>query len=1095
MDAYIPRQGAANGDNNLLMAHLIGTARDRYWIRDSWRLQDATSDLDLYSAVTYILAERPIDAPVPNNVTLGFDALPGEGEEQVLNRYFRSVSIAHFRTYETFQEELARMNGMANEPGSFNLVWGGVALSLDGFTIFYRIRGMDLLPQPLCVDNWAADHVVWECVHAPTPCVASTAAWFGVPVEEPYTIEGLISALVTSGGYDRVEIVSPTTLLPPRRVVTRAPAVAYTLAKQNYVALSAELVTGAGPFAQTTAVLMMDRQFAHVAPAALTLDRCLKPRPHTYVTYPLCDTVERYDPITPEAVTKPVFTANGRKTKWWKRVSLADWRDLRSAEGAAMDLDTVTREAFVVFDYETVPDPRNKFLSMPYMVSFVVVPVEVQNPLRWPDGDALERMTVVYDGPECGHRMLSDLYKIHQRYRRLTMVAFNGSSFDNFLLLHDLVAWTRAHAQHPGIHRSVFSANRILEMSFWNVTLFDLRLHLVGGSLAHFCDAFGVTHRKGALDHNEVEDKFREHGWEFLNVDPQWTRRVIEYSRRDTVCLTLLLNAWMRVNGYQSTKLPMTIGKSAVDRWKDHLKKVFAPQKPLPVFNVFGALDEEVWTLCRESLTAGRVQLATGPTVYHGRMKSLDVCSLYPFSYLVANHQWGLGELTRVAVRNPDKVGIYHVTVDQRNLVAAGKHLIVPVKYRHPTTGVVLKNIWAPVDHPDGPAAWDGVVRDVMLGSLLIELCLEYGCGVDVHWGLEFEDSTSGVNLFTPFARDMAAKNLQDQLKRTRDEAYNPAERESRKLTLNSMSGKLLQRIHVNGVQIIRSEVEMAKLQATPGVTEILPIATLDSLAFAEVHKTLSSLIHKQGPLLHGLRVYDIARWYMYKFLLSNPLCRWFYTDTDSVKVRDDHMTARLLEQLNTVTIPHHPDIEAYDARYVGGHPLYVRGGKVFGSLEDEYEGYAPPDGFIPTYIQAERKTYCYRYGPEPHQISLSAKGIRRRDVWVTRELGEAIWEQLKNKRTWSAAQDVCRDHYLTHADANALHTADQWMSRLVRGETTFFVCQGSRRIMHNPKAKRATWDDPSTHLSDFGTVQFTYLIKRVRLNSTRGLLVEASTS
>ena len=68
-------------------------------------------------------------------------------------------------------------------------------------------------------------------------------------------------------------------------------------------------------------------------------------------------------------------------------------------------------------------------------------------------------------------------------------------------------------------------------------------------------------------------------------------------------------------------------------------------------------------------------------------------------------------------------------------------------------------------------------------------------------------------------------------------------------------------------------------------------------------------------------------------------------------------------------------------------------------------------------------------------------------------------------------------------------------MSRLVRGETTFFVCQGSRRIMHNPKAKRATWDDPSTHLSDFGTVQFTYLIKRVRLNSTRGLLVEASTS
>ena len=83
MDAYIPRQGAANGDNNLLMAHLIGTARDRYWIRDSWRLQDATSDLDLYSAVTYILAERPIDAPVPNNVTLGFDALPGEGEEQV----------------------------------------------------------------------------------------------------------------------------------------------------------------------------------------------------------------------------------------------------------------------------------------------------------------------------------------------------------------------------------------------------------------------------------------------------------------------------------------------------------------------------------------------------------------------------------------------------------------------------------------------------------------------------------------------------------------------------------------------------------------------------------------------------------------------------------------------------------------------------------------------------------------------------------------------------------------------------------------------------------------------------------------------------
>ena len=203
----------------------------------------------------------------------------------------------------------------------------------------------------------------------------------------------------------------------------------------------------------------------------------------------------------------------------------------------------------------------------------------------------------------------------------------------------------------------------------------------------------------------------------------------------------------------------------------------------------------------------------------------------------------------------------------------------------------------------------------------------------------------------------MKAKNEQDTLKKNKDSNYNSALRETLKLLMNSLSGKVIEGLHTEQTRNVESIAEYEKIKEKS--TSINFINAIGNKLFITYDVDPEKICKKsQRPIYLGVLIYDYAKRYMFENSYSKVgLDQLLYTDTDASKFR----YKRFLEwkdwvDKENIQVPHWEEVELIDERYKN-HKIFESNSKVFGSFEDELE---EMKGDKYTFYCLEKKSWLY---------------------------------------------------------------------------------------------------------------------------------------
>jgi hypothetical protein len=152
--------------------------------------------------------------------------------------------------------------------------------------------------------------------------------------------------------------------------------------------------------------------------------------------------------------------------------------------------------------------------------------------------------------------------------------------------------------------------------------------------------------------------------------------------------------------------------------------------------------------------------------------------------------------------------------------------------------------------------------------------------------GFAFSDKIHGKKLFACMVQWKKIKETQDLYKNHKNPAYNPVLRNMAKTILNSLSGKVIENVHLDSTALVRTNAHMEKIirsavsTKTMQLTEILtPTAGLVTYerSFDDEYKK------QQRPIYLGALIYAYARDHMYRNILAEYDV--IYQDTDSALI------------------------------------------------------------------------------------------------------------------------------------------------------------------------------------------------------------------
>ena len=420
-------------------------------------------------------------------------------------------------------------------------------------------------------------------------------------------------------------------------------------------------------------------------------------------------------------------------------------------------------------------------------------------------------------------------------------------------------------------------------------------------------------------------------------------------------------------------------------------------------------------------------------------MCSLDLCSMYPFVMAVLKGAYyPCGEIIGVDEYVKDKIGFYYCDIDQSNLKENNLPNIYPKKdyaiKADGTQGELIGNDWATTE----------ILKDYMISSVMIEQLQKYGCGVIIKKGIIFTDKMRGCDLFEFILEFMMKKNEQDIYKKTKNGLYNGALRETIKLCVNSLSGKVIEGLHLEKTEMTTAyefqqlvsrmgddddnedddeEIEIIKkscrnktdkanckndhtreiyynklLQNTlkkrkpkkkKQVESINAINFIGNNVFTSYKLSEEDEISKQKPIYLGVMVYDYSKCYIYDTLYAQVgLKDLVYTDTDAGKFRESKLRD-VLPYLTNNEVPYWEKVLEYDERYKG-HKLYDPNSKVFGSYEDEMDELPNNDMFYcfqkKSWVIIDRKAYLNRkpnFDGKETSFKMSFKGVPKNSIML----------------------------------------------------------------------------------------------------------------
>jgi hypothetical protein len=503
---------------------------------------------------------------------------------------------------------------------------------------------------------------------------------------------------------------------------------------------------------------------------------------------------------------------------------------------------------YYFFDYETVFDPITMEI-IPY--AYAIVKCDKQ-------------FNVVDTQCQLGlgcEKQLSD-YLFREsptQDEKKYLIGYNNSRFDNYFLLkqafrnNDYVGYTR------------FAGNSIISASVNKFVVRDL-CRILNMPLDKACKDFKIAMPKltNAIKHHHIQLQYIKGDLNQYIAEMHNTIRT--YVIRDCVCLVELYKSTKEStqqllhvdveNYYTLAGMSYAAFKKTID------------EKNLPVLNKDHERHDR---FVRKAIVGGRAQMQCTKRTQND-LYAIDCVSLYP--YVMMNREYPIGMPIDTNEYIPNKIGVYHVTVRSQQ-----EHTLNVIPLRDENT---RRLNWS----------YKGEIQCV-LSSVDIECLKRHGGCVDVHDGIYWEKTTN--KLFDQYFKPLIAEKMkQDHYKETNDPRYNPAVRETTKLKMNALSGKLAQKLHNTVTSIMRnaSDVDRFYTSTIPGTQTFV---RLGSAYIAQGKKNAMATT----PCVYGVLIYAYAREHMYESVLKHLSPEELYgMDTDSAFI-----TKECLERIDPMLI------------------------------------------------------------------------------------------------------------------------------------------------------------------------------------------------
>ena len=780
---------------------------------------------------------------------------------------------------------------------------------------------------------------------------------------------------------------------------------------------------------------------------------------------------------------------------------------------------------FIFFDYETVVETDEKNMMKPYAVAYWEASLK---DLR--DIDEAEKnnssiegigKSECFIGWDCNEKFVKMLCGLDND-KTYKLIGFNNSNFDNFLLADYLYTHkdTTMNTLDFNISRPFYNGTSLMNF-FINgkIDTWDLSRHITGVSLKKCCDNFNVVNlAKKELNipvkgfphlksHNAVQ-KLYEIG--LKNDNPnylievlssnQYKEALVEYNIFDVISLGVCFTRYRDA-------------LSQIDCLKPYASKIWENLTIGGiVWNLFAStsekngvtwdrLTEEEYDYTLKDSVAGRVEMFNGETRILGKMASIDVCSLYPTICAVYDKAYfptgkkvnvnfeSIGGLTNhdyLTSEFAEKIGFFICDADQRILETKGKVSIYPKKKRS-NTGVCLENLW------DFQSC--GQLEKVCLSSVTINQMIENGCHVRLYSGYYFEEKIEGHKLFPFVLEFMKGKNEQDTWKKLRDPRYNPSLRAAYKLFPNALTGKVIEKLHLDNVKQITGADDFYKLKEKYPETSVINV--MGETIFVEYKKSVSEELHKQRPVFFGRLIYDYAKMYMWKYAYRIGMDKCVYTDTDSLKLRDIDYGA-WKDWASKQTVPHWKEVEKYDERYKY-HKLYDPHSKVFGSFEDEFDlkdaKINEDDIEEYEFMLVQKKAYLYNLKIDGEWINekdwFRFKGVRPSSIFidendlppfvelkVIHHITGKITEKYMIKSETS--QHIITDYVNNHAHRQVINNSIEFFRKIYTDKKAVVLTSSFRKIvkgtMYNDDIVNGSYE------TNNNKIELCYSLKNLRL-------------
>jgi len=729
---------------------------------------------------------------------------------------------------------------------------------------------------------------------------------------------------------------------------------------------------------------------------------------------------------------------------------------------------------YVFFDYETVIDFDKSSCMREYSLSILSLSAHELRALTEADEKKdekevqkiRERCCETFLGYDCSIQFIKWILK-NQMDTAFVFVGFNNANFDNFILLDALLRYIDDDNNEFSVSDIFYNGSQLLNFYMCGRhNTFDIHKHLMG-SLKANCESFKINCcAKKSFDHNKAQQLYLDGGLiDFITDNDE----LKEYNEYDVLATAVLYqkykNALSEIEATKkySVELHKTVGSL--------IYKVFEESKKNKKFNL-PKLSYERYTDLQKSKIAGRVELFNGVQKVQERLVSTDVCSLYPYVMSVAPVYYPCGEMIDTEkYMGADVIGFYYCDIDQSNLRASN----LPKIYAKKTE---IENDWG---HEE-------VLENYLISNVMIELLKRHKCKVVIKNGFYFTEKKKSCDMFDFLLDFMSAKNEQDTRKKNKDETYNPALRETLKLLMNSLSGKVIEGLHTEKTSNVDTVDEYMKIKDKSKSVNF--INAIGNKIFITYEVEGEQMISKQRPIYLGVLIYDYAKSYMYDYSYSKVgLKDLLYTDTDASKFRHKKFIEwKEWVDNENIQVPHWQEVEKIDERYKN-HRIYETGSKVFGSFEDELEDSVGTDY---VFYCVEKKSWLYSYdghakfrfkglNGDALLLTLAEDFIKAKTINHKSKDGKPSWDETKffieKEKELEVYNFAQNNKHLAIGNNNEL----KFFEKIYTTGEAYLLCSSFRKIVKN-SARNVELGNENKYNNLMNKVQVNYMLKKISL-------------